>query len=162
MKRILGTCVAAIGCLAALATAASAETSMLQSFNFDKPEFVHPHELAKRRIVLQVSQDDPKIWELALNNAQNLMKYFGAENVQIVVVAYGPGLRMLFAQSPVAKRIQSLDHEGLEFDACNNTLEGMTKALGHRPELAPESVVVPSGVVRITQLETHGFSYIKP
>lgn len=164
MKNIARTFnyIAAITCLIALASPARAGTSMLQNFDFDKPTFAHPHDFGKRHVVLQVSQDDPQLWGLVLNNAQNLLTYFNPEAVQIVVVAYGPGLRMLFAESPVAKRLQSLDHEGVEFDACNNTLEAMTKALGHKPALAPESVLVPAGIVRIMQLQQHGFDYIKP
>jgi hypothetical protein len=130
---------------------AVAQVSMLKNFDFDKPAFVHAHEFAKRHVVLQVSQNDPKIWELVLNNTQNLVTFFDSEEIQVVVVAYGPGLRMLFADSPMAQRIQSLDRNGVEFDACNNTLEGMTRAMGHKPDLLPESVLVPAGVVRIMQ-----------
>lgn len=142
--------------------AAAAQVSMLKDYNFDKPTFVHKHEFAKRHVVLQISEDDPKLWNVVLNNTQNIVSYFDSEEVQVVVVAYGPGLRMLFADSPVAQRVQSLDRNGVEFDACNNTLEGMTRAMGHKPELIAQSVLVPSGVVRLMQLEEHKFDYIRP
>lgn len=99
---------------------------------------------------------------LTLNNITNLMKYFDPDKVQIVIVAYGPGLKMLFADSPVAERIKALDVQGVEFDACNVTITGMTKTLGHRPNLIDASVIVPGGIVRIMQLQQHGFDYIKP
>jgi intracellular sulfur oxidation DsrE/DsrF family protein len=38
----------------------------------------------------------------------------------------------------------------------------MGRALGHVPKLVPQAMIVPAGIVRIVQLESHGFSYIKP
>ena len=153
---------AMITCLGGGISPALAETSMLQSYNYEKPEFVYAHPFAKAHVVLQVSEDNPQLWGLTLNNITNLMKYFGPDKVQIVLAAYGPGLKILFADSPVAERIKALDAQGVEFDACNVTITGMTKKLGHRPRLVDASVVVPGGIVRIMQLQQHGFDYIKP
>ncbi len=141
---------------------AGASQSLLQGYSYDHLKLMHELPFAKHHAVLQVSQDDPALWNLALNNAANMLQFFGEDKIQIVVVAYGPGLKMLFKDSPVAKRLQALDAQGVEFDACNVTLMGMTKQLGHTPELAPEAVLVPGGIVRIMQLEQHGYDYIKP
>ena len=142
--------------------AQAANPSMLKDFNFDKPAFIHDLPFAQYKVVMQVSQDDPALLNLALNNAQNLLDYFGQEKVRIVIVAYGPGLPMLLKNSTVAQRIASLDIEGVEFDACHTTMEGMAKKLGHMPQLVPQAVVVPAGVARIMQLEKAEFAYIKP
>lgn len=136
--------------------------SMLKTFKFDHPTFVHKLPFAKQHVVMQVSQGNPHRWNLTLNNAQNMEQYFGNDQVQIVVVAYGPGLKMLLAGSPVASRIKSLNAGGVEFDACHNTMEHMAKKLGHLPKLVPQAVIVPGGVIRIMQLEHAGFDYIKP
>ena len=149
----------ALGC-AGLAQAAN--PSMLKDFNFDKPAFIHDLPFAHYKVVMQVSQDDPALWNLTLNNAQNLLDYFGQEKVRVVVVAYGPGLLMFLKNSPVEQCIASQDSEGVEFDACHTTMEGMAKKLGHMPELVPQAVVVPAGVGRIMQLEKAEFAYIKP
>lgn len=141
---------------------AGATQSLLQGYSYDHPKLIHDLPFAKHHAVLQVSQDDPELWNLTLNNATNMLQYFGDDKVQIVVVAYGPGLKMLLKDSPVAKRLQALDAQGVEFDACNVTLQGMAKKLGHVPELAPESVIVPGGIIRIMQLQQHGYNYIKP
>lgn len=136
--------------------------SMLNTFKFNHPTFVHKLPFAKRHVVMQVSQDNPHRWNLTLNNAQNMEQFFGNDEVRIVVVAYGPGLKMLLAGSPVASRIKSLDAGGVEFDACHNTMEHMAKKLGHLPKLVSQAVIVPGGVIRIMQLEHAGFDYIKP
>lgn len=136
--------------------------SMLKNFDFDHPTFVHKLPQAKQNIVIQISKGNPHRWNMYLGMVQNVLRFFGDGNVRIVLVAYGPGLKMLFANSPVASRIKAIDYRGVEFDACHNTMENMAKTLGHLPKLVPEAVIVPSGLVRITQLEHAGFNYVKP
>ena len=136
--------------------------SMMKDFNFEKPAFIHDLPFAKYKLVLQVSSDDQQLWALTLNNAQNVLDNLGQGNVRIVVVAYGPGLLMLLKNSPVAERLAAQNAEGIEFDACHVTMEGMAKKLGHMPVLAPSAVIVPGGVVRLMQLEKNGFAYVKP
>lgn len=148
--------------LGSVTRGARANPSLLQTFKFNQPEFIKQHPFAAVHLVIQVSENDPARWNLALNNAQNMLDDMGDDQLQIVMVAYGPGLRMFLAESPVAARIASLDAEGVEFDACHNTMENMAKKLGHLPALVPQAVIVPSGVIRIVQLEAHGFNYIKP
>lgn len=136
--------------------------SMLKNFDFDHPTFVHKLPQAKQNIVIQISKGNPHRWNMYLSMVQNVLRFFGDGNVRIVLVAYGPGLKMLLANSPVASRIKALDSRGVEFDACHNTMENMAKKLGHLPKLVPEAAIVPSGLVRITQLEHAGFNYVKP
>ncbi len=88
--------------------------------------------------------------------------YYGPSEVQVVIVAYGPGVKMLFKDSEVASRVQSVAAEGVEFDACRNTMQSLAKKLGHLPEINPAATVVPAGVVVIGELQDKGFAYIKP
>ena len=141
---------------------AHANPSMLKNFNFSQPSFLQQHPFARAHVVIQVDQDKPQRWGLVLNNVQNMLDYMGPDKIQIVVVAFGPGLKMLLAHSPETKRIESIAAEGVEFDACHNTMEAMARKLGHMPALLPQPVIVPAGVIRIVQLEQHGFGYIKP
>jgi intracellular sulfur oxidation DsrE/DsrF family protein len=87
--------------------------------------------------------------------------------VDVAVVTYGPGLHMLRADtSPVQDRIKSLKDlafpSKIQFSACNNTKEGMEKKEGHAIEILPEAVIVPSGVVRLMELQGKGWSYLRP
>ena len=66
----------------------------------------------KYRVVIQVSDDDPKTWNLALNNARNVQKDLGKENVEIEIVAYGPGLAMLKMESVVGNKVAELRKSG--------------------------------------------------
>jgi len=136
--------------------------SLYNHYNFNQPQFSQSLPFAKEHLVVQVDQGNPHRWGLALANVANVLNYFGSDKIQVVVVAYGPGLKLLFAHSPYAARVQSLTAQGVEFDACHQTMLGIKAHTGHLPKLLPSAVVVPGGVVRIMQLEQHGFDLLKP
>ena len=56
----------------------------------------------------------------------------------------------------------SLGGSGVRFAACQNTVEAMTKLLGHAPALQSIATPVSAGVVRIIELENQGYKLIKP
>ena len=104
---------------------------------------------------------------LALNNAQNVKQYYTAkgETVAIEIVAYGPGLNMYVAEaSPVKERISAMALESPEitFAACENTHRGMVKKAGKDVPLMSEATMVPSGVVRLMELQADGYAYVRP
>lgn len=118
--------------------------------------------MADYKYVLHIDDMDPSKQELVLNNVHNLLEAYPPGQVEVEVVAYGPGLRLLFADNVNAKRIDSLAMSGVRFSACNNTLKGMTKLLGETPKLNPDATIVPGGIVRIGELVKQGYIYIKP
>jgi len=81
---------------------------------------------ATKKVTNQVNQNDKAAMDLALNNAKNIVDYYKSKG-QIVegeIVTYGPGLRMLRADtSPVKERIavMSLENANVTFAACGNT-----------------------------------------
>ncbi|MGB0083917.1 MAG: hypothetical protein WBP94_00890 [Rhodomicrobiaceae bacterium] len=124
-------------------------------------------QTAVDKVVVQVDENDPKIMNLALNNVQNLLAYEkqNGKKVQVEIVTYGPGLNMLRADtSPVKDRISALalENPDIQFSACGNTLEGMTKHEGKKPPLVSEAKLVPAGIARIVELEKQGYAYIRP
>ncbi len=121
------------------------------------------------RIAIQVDQNDPALMNLVLNNVSNLTEYYHSkgEQVQIEVVAYGPGLNMLREdKSPVKDRLKRIKKGSfpstVNFSACHNTMMGMEKAEGHPIPIVPQASVVPAGVVRLSELQEQGWSYIRP
>ncbi|MFW2438196.1 MAG: hypothetical protein ACN4GR_02365 [Arenicellales bacterium] len=117
---------------------------------------------ADKKIVLQISDNNPFKQTLVLNVASNLIKAYGSDKVDIEIVAFGPGLRLLFEENVNKGRIQGLSSEGVRFAACQNTIKGMGKKLGHPPALNPNAVKVSAGVVRILDLIDAGYVLIKP
>ena len=124
---------------------------------------------AKHRLAIHVDQNDAQVMNLALNNATNVIEFYRAKNedVDIDIVTYGPGLHMLRADtSPVKdrlKRLKELAFPGnVQFSACNNTKQGMEKTEGKEVAILSEATLVPSGVVRLMELQEKGWSYIRP
>jgi len=121
------------------------------------------------RVAIQVNQNDPQVMNLALNNVTNVIEYYRTrkEDVDIDIVAYGPGLHMLRADtSPVQdrlKRLKELAFPGkVQFSACNNTKQSMEKAEGREISIVPDATIVPSGVVQLMELQEQGWSYVRP
>jgi intracellular sulfur oxidation DsrE/DsrF family protein len=119
-------------------------------------------QAANKKFVLQISDASPAKQTLVLNVANNLEKHYGVGNVDVEIVAFGPGLRLLFKDNERKGRIQSLNMNGVRFSACSNTVHGMTRILGHAPALNSRAKVVPGGVVRIADLVSQGYILIRP
>ena len=111
------------------------------------------------RVVMQVSDNDPAKWNLALNNARNLQADLGASNVDVEIVAYGPGIGMLKSDSVVGSRIAEALSAGVKVVACDNTMRG--QKLGKDDMLAGVGYV-GAGVVEIMQRQQQGWAYLRP
>ncbi len=117
---------------------------------------------AEKKVVLQISDQDAYKQDLILNVASNLIKHYGPDRVDVEIVAFGPGLRLLFVENSNAGRIDSLYSSGIRFSACDNTLGKMTRKLGYPPVLNPRATHVSAGVVRILELVDQGYTLVKP
>jgi intracellular sulfur oxidation DsrE/DsrF family protein len=115
---------------------------------------------AKRnRIVIQVSDNDPAKWNLALNNAKNLQEDVGAANVDIEIVAYGPGIGMLKLESPTGSRVADAMKANVKVIACENTMRGQKLT---KDDMLPAISYVPAGVTEIMTRQTEGWAYLRP
>ena len=111
------------------------------------------------RVVMQVSDGDPGKWNLALNNARNLQADLGAKNVEIEIVAYGPGIGMLKSDSAVGNRIGEALSSGVKVVACENTMRGQELV---KADMLDGIGYVGAGVVEIMQRQQQGWSYLRP
>ena len=117
---------------------------------------------AEERIVLQISDPNPFKQTLVLNVANNLIKHYGVDKVDVEIVAFGPGLRLMFKDNANKGRINGLSDNGVRFAACKNTIKAMGKKLGHPPALHSSATPVSAGVVRIIDLVNQGYKLVKP
>jgi hypothetical protein len=111
------------------------------------------------RLVLQVSDADPAKWNLAVNNARNVQTDLGAQNVDVEIVAYGPGLNMLKADSKVAARLAEALDNNIGLMACENTMRN-TKVT--RADIYGGVRYVDAGVVHIMKRQREGWAYVRP
>ena len=113
----------------------------------------------KQRVVFQVSDNDPAKWNLALNNARNVQQDLGKDNVQIEIVAYGPGLAMLKAESKVADRLAGALDDNVGLIACENT---MRNTHVQKSQMYAGISYVQAGVTHIMKRQQEGWAYIRP
>lgn len=113
----------------------------------------------KQAVVMQVSENDPAKWNLTLNNARNIQQELGKDNVDIEIVAYGPGLNMLKFDSEVGNRLTEASKAGVALVACGNTMKAQKVS---EKDLHEGVKVVPAGVIEIMNKQKAGWAYIKP
>ena len=137
--------------LAIAAPAVRAEPAPLP----DKP-------FAEHRVVLQLSDNDPKKQSLVISVAYNLLKLYDPDKVAIEVVAFGPGIDLLFPDNANRKLIESLVAQGVKFDICLNTVDTIERETGKRPQYIPAATPVQVGVGQILSLTENGYTLVKP
>ena len=113
----------------------------------------------KSKMVIQVSDNDPQKWNLAMGNAKNIQKDLGKENVDLEIVAYGPGLDMLKKNSKAGKGVGEMVDSGVKMLACQNTMK--KENLTQKDMLATIGYV-PSGAVEILHKQQQGYAYLRP
>ncbi len=116
----------------------------------------------EKKIVLQISDGGDDKQTLVLNVANNLQTHYGVDNVKLEIVAFGPGLRLLFKDNVNKGRIDSLTKSGVRFSACENTSKNMAKILGYPPKLNSQAVMVTAGISRILELTEQGYTLVRP
>ncbi len=113
----------------------------------------------QNKVVLQVSDNDPAKWNLALNNAKNIQQVLGKNNVTIEIVSYGPGIDMVKMESELANRVDEAVGAGVKVVACEVTMKvrHLTKE-----DMLPLVGFVPSGAVELIKRQQEGYAYIRP
>jgi hypothetical protein len=117
---------------------------------------------AEHKIVLQLSDNDARKQNLVISVANNLLKFYDPDKVAIEVVAFGPGIDVLRAESPARKQVESLISQGVRFDVCLNTVDTIERETGRRPEIIPAATPVQVGVAQILFLTENGYTLVRP
>jgi len=117
---------------------------------------------AEHFIALQLSDSDPKKQRLVLSVASNLQKAYGQDKIAIEVVAFGPGIDLLRAESENRSLVDSLVTQGVRFDVCGNTLDTIERETGQRPKTNPHAIEVKVGVGQLLTLSEGGYTVIRP
>jgi intracellular sulfur oxidation DsrE/DsrF family protein len=137
--------------IAASATPAGAQQAPLQ----DKP-------FAEHKVVLQLSDNDPKKQGLVISVANNLMKFYDPDKVAVEIVAFGPGIELLRPQNPNRKLVESLVAQGARVDICLNTVDTLERETGKRPDYIAAATPVQVGVAQILFLTENGYTLVRP
>ena len=139
-------------CAAILLTLVASQTLLAQD---EKP-------FAEHKFVLQISDMDPSKQTLVLNVAGNILKHYGQDQADVEIVAFGPGLRLLFQDNNNASRIDGLVDSGVRFFACQNTIDNMSRIIGEPVKINAHASSGKGGIVRIKELVDQGYMLAKP
>jgi len=113
-----------------------------------------------RQVVFCITEGDDESINHVLSSANNVLKFYGPEKVEIEIVAYYHGIRALLkSEKEIAVRVNALMQYDVKFVACGNTME--TKKI--KPsQLIEGSEIVTAGIVEMLERVKSGWIYIKP
>ena len=87
----------------------------------------------------------------------------GPDKVTISLVVHGPALKAfqtMSASPDLAKHVGEFSKEGLELNACGNTMKAQKVTL---KDLLPGFIAAEQGgVVRLAELQAQGYVYLRP
>jgi intracellular sulfur oxidation DsrE/DsrF family protein len=112
-----------------------------------------------QRLLIQISDYDPKVWRLALANARNVRHDLGPDKVEIEIVVYGPAIRMLEMDSDWRDRVTQVIDEGIRVVACENTMASMKLK---RDDMLGGVEFVKTGLAHVMKRELEGWAYARP
>jgi len=138
--------------LATSFTVLPAETELAKP----KPSMENP-----RKFVFPITTWDKDEVNHILGSANNVIKFYGVDNTEVVIVAYSQGIKTLLkkSDSEITKRVQSLMTYDVEFIACGNTMKTLKI---DKKELLDDVEVVTAGIVELIERQLRGYIYIRP
>jgi hypothetical protein len=118
---------------------------------------------ANRLKVVYHLSDLDKVSFVVGNIQNHLDGVGGRDNVTIALVVHGQALRAFHASSAnpdLSKHVGQFSKAGLELAACGNTMKAQKVGLA---DLLPGFIVADKGgVVRIAELQSQGYLYLRP
>jgi len=116
----------------------------------------------KLKVVYHLS-DAEKV-NFVLGNIQNHIDGVGGpDHVTIALVIHGPALKAFHAAQAnpdISKRVVEFSRDGIELAACGNTMKAQNVTL---TDLLPGFVSAEKGgVVRLAELQSQGYLYLRP
>jgi intracellular sulfur oxidation DsrE/DsrF family protein len=113
----------------------------------------------KHKVVFELNAQAPSGWDQLFHNVDNILKIFGGEGVQVEVVFFGKGLRMLLkTNAEYAERLKEAADKGVTLAACQNSMRAMKVTT---EDLFPFAAQVDSGVAELVRKQEAGYAYIK-
>ncbi len=127
------------------------------TFNDPQPSFDQP-----RKWVIKLRTDDHVTVNHMIGSIYNVLKEYPSEAINIKVVTYGSGVRVLkkdYSNTIAHDRIRSLMEYDVEFISCRNTMDTMKWTEKHFIE---DISYVRAGIVELIESVTAGYIEITP
>ncbi len=119
-----------------------------------------PSIIEPRRVVLSIDSGREEEIHHVLGSANNILKFYGPEKVEMVIVAYYHGIRAVLKRDrDIRIRVEALQLFGVEFIACGNTMR--TKNI-KESALIDDVEIVTAGLVEMIERQQDGWIIITP
>lgn len=129
---------------------------------FAETEFAEPKPSLEnpRQFVFPITDGDDESINHVLSSANNVLKFYGPEKTELVIVTYSKGIRTLLkSEKDISVRVKALMTYDVEFIACGNTMR--TKSI-KKEDLLEDVEVVTAGIVELIERQKKGWIYIRP
>ncbi len=125
-------------------------------FASPKPSLEHP-----RKFVFPITRWNKKEINHILGSTNNVIKFYGVDKTEVVIVAYSQGIKALLKNGDnyIKKRVKSLMTYDVEFIACGNTMKTLKIK---KDDLIDGVEVVTAGIVELIERQLRGYIYIRP
>lgn len=110
-------------------------------------------------VVIQVADRDPAKWQLALEEARIVAEAAQGRRLDVMVIAYGPGLDMLRSESAVRDGLVASLAQGIRLVACGNTMN--REHVGARDLLPGVTIAGGGATLEILARQRAGYAYIR-
>ena len=130
----------------------SAETEFAEP----KPSMENP-----RKFIFPITKWNSDEINHILGSANNVIKFYGVDNTEVVIVAYSQGIKALLKHrdNKIRKRVLSLMTYDVEFIACANTMKTLKI---DKKDLLEDVEIVTAGIVELIERQLRGYIYIRP
>ncbi len=137
--------------------------TLLLTLSFAETEFAEPKPSMEhpRKFVFPITKWNRDEINHILGSANNVIKFYGVDNTEVVIVAYSQGINALLKHrdNNIRKRVKSLMTYDVEFIACGNTMRTLKI---DKKELLDGVEVVTAGIVELIERQLRGYIYIRP
>jgi intracellular sulfur oxidation DsrE/DsrF family protein len=111
----------------------------------------------KHKVVFQLTSSDTLVHKALVRQVANLLT--AAPNSRVEVVCHSNGIEFLTAaKTRQAARIRELKAKGVDFVACENTLQERKMK---KEDLLEDTRTVPAGVLEVVAKQEKGWAYLK-
>lgn len=135
----------------------------LLTFLSAETEFADPEPSLEnpRKFVFPITKNDRKEINHVLSSANNVIKFYGTEKTEVVIVAYSKGIEAVMNNKDleIKKRVEALMTYDVEFIACGNTMKTLKI---DKSELIDNVEIVTAGIVELIERQLKGYIYIRP
>lgn len=140
---------------------------VLMSFIMAETEFADPKPsmMNPRKFVFPITSPDENEISHVLSSVSNVVKFYGVDKCEVVVVAYSQGIKAVLKESnffdkDIQKRLKSLMmYDTVEFVACHNTMKTYDIK---KKALLKDVEVATAGIVEIIERQLRGYVYVRP